>query len=101
MIFGSILQIIGIILTGTGSLLAITKLWQGYIEESKRKADFWVRNWKEYQKYKTGSSESEKTEKDMKKIILNYYFLERKFICIGIALILTGMILQIIGTIMA
>lgn len=48
MIWGSILQIIGVLLTAFGAILALTKLWEGYFYRSKKWAEINAWLFKEY-----------------------------------------------------
>jgi|GEM_PF-3712634 len=132
MIWGSIFQITGILFTATGSILALTKLWERYIDESKKRAEFFAWCYKEYEKadnelrehdlkylseirksdtiipeYKemiakftqSRIKQSEKTKDAMKKRIRMYYFIDRNLLNMGVWLIISGAILQIMGII--
>jgi len=51
MIIGPILEIIGILFTALGSILALTKLWEEHIEKSKKWAGFLAKCGDDLEKY--------------------------------------------------
>lgn len=67
MSLGPILQIIGIALTATGTILTLSKLWQRYFEESKKWAEFYTWFLKEY--IKSDDIIREKDSKWLKEVL--------------------------------
>ena len=67
MSLGQILQIIGILFTTTGSILALTKLWGGYFHKSKKFAELLI--WAFNESKKAGDKLRERDIKDLEEVL--------------------------------
>ncbi len=128
MIWGTIIQIAGVISVAIGSILALSKLWSNYFERSKSMADFLSsiidkKNGKNNKTYPKKLDEEKTPNSDLIKKLVNFIVEEKMlsiegqlkirmlifrlssrenlFLTTGIGLIVLGSFLQVVGLILS